>query len=51
MFDQIAKVAVEMAKQELVKAVVLLHPSRVTVDDIKGNYVDLLIMFVYSPSL
>uniref|UniRef100_A0A1J3D6Y1 Endo-1,31,4-beta-D-glucanase n=1 Tax=Noccaea caerulescens TaxID=107243 RepID=A0A1J3D6Y1_NOCCA len=31
-----AKVAVEMAKQELVKAVVLLHPSGVTVDDIKG---------------
>lgn len=32
-----AKVAVELAKQELVKALVLLHPSRVTVDDIKGN--------------
>ncbi|RID53184.1 hypothetical protein BRARA_G00602 [Brassica rapa] len=35
-----AKVAVELAKQELVKAVVLLHPSRVTVDDIKGAEYD-----------
>ncbi|CAA7012957.1 unnamed protein product [Microthlaspi erraticum] len=39
-----AKVAVELAKQELVKAVVLLHPSRVTVDDIKGDKVPVSVL-------
>lgn len=39
-----AKVAVELAKQELVKAVVLLHPSRVTVDDIKGVKVPISVL-------
>ncbi|XP_010527412.1 PREDICTED: endo-1,3;1,4-beta-D-glucanase [Tarenaya hassleriana] len=39
-----AKVAVELAKQELVQAVVLLHPSRVTVDDIKGVEVPISIL-------
>jgi len=32
----LAKVAVELAKEKLVDATVLLHPARVTVDDIKG---------------
>lgn len=32
-----AKVVVELSKQELVQAAVLLHPSFVTVDDIKGK--------------
>ncbi|XP_023641771.1 endo-1,3;1,4-beta-D-glucanase [Capsella rubella] len=31
-----AKVVVELSKQELIQAAVLLHPSFVTVDDIKG---------------
>ncbi|KAJ4894395.1 alpha/beta-Hydrolases superfamily protein [Raphanus sativus] len=39
-----AKVAVELAKQELVKALVLLHPSRVTVDDIKGVKVPISVL-------
>ena len=32
-----AKVVVELAKSDDIKAVVLLHPSFVTVDDIKGT--------------
>jgi len=32
-----AKVVVELSKQELVQAAVLLYPSFVTVDDIKGK--------------
>ncbi|KAA0049404.1 endo-1,3 [Cucumis melo var. makuwa] len=33
-----AKVVVELAKVELIQAAVLLHPSLVTVDDIKGHF-------------
>lgn len=32
----IAKVVVELAKLELIQSAVLLHPSFVTVEDIKG---------------
>ena len=32
-----AKVVVQLAKAEFIQAAVLLHPSFVTVDDIKGN--------------
>lgn len=32
-----AKVVVELSKEELIQAAVLLHPSFVTVDDIKGK--------------
>ncbi|KAK3440902.1 hypothetical protein EUGRSUZ_B01156 [Eucalyptus grandis] len=35
-----AKVVVELAKCELIQAAVLLHPSFVTVDDIKGAEID-----------
>lgn len=31
-----AKVVVDLAKVELIQAAVLLHPSFVTIDDIKG---------------
>lgn len=31
-----AKVVVQLAKREFIQAAVLLHPSFVTVDDIKG---------------
>jgi hypothetical protein len=33
-----AKVVVELAKSELIQAAVLLHPSFVTLDDIKGMH-------------
>ncbi|XP_010488428.1 PREDICTED: endo-1,3;1,4-beta-D-glucanase-like [Camelina sativa] len=39
-----AKVAVELAKQKLVDATVLLHPSRVTVDDIKGVSIPIAVL-------
>ncbi|CAN6871896.1 unnamed protein product [Brassica oleracea var. botrytis] len=39
-----AKVVVELSKQELVQAAVLLHPSFVTVDDIKGGKVPIAIL-------
>ncbi|CAF2159000.1 unnamed protein product [Brassica napus] len=39
-----AKVVVELCKQELVQAAVLLHPSFVTVDDIKGGKVPIAIL-------
>ncbi|KAL1219304.1 Endo-1,3,1,4-beta-D-glucanase [Cardamine amara subsp. amara] len=39
-----AKIAVELAKQKLVDATVLLHPSRVTVDDIKGVNVPIAVL-------
>ncbi|KAJ4894401.1 alpha/beta-Hydrolases superfamily protein [Raphanus sativus] len=39
-----AKVVVELSKQELVQAAVLLHPSLVTVDDIKGVKVPIAIL-------
>ncbi|CAN7127094.1 unnamed protein product [Brassica rapa subsp. narinosa] len=39
-----AKVVVELSKQELVQAAVLLHPSLVTVDDIKGGKVPIAIL-------
>ncbi|KAJ0235735.1 DLH domain-containing protein [Hirschfeldia incana] len=38
------KVVVELSKEELVEAVVLLHPSFVTVDDIKGVKVPIAIL-------
>ncbi|KAF3529605.1 hypothetical protein DY000_02042614 [Brassica cretica] len=39
-----AKMVVELSKQELVQAAVLLHPSFVTVDDIKGGKVPIAIL-------
>ncbi|KAB1214183.1 hypothetical protein CJ030_MR5G027202 [Morella rubra] len=39
-----AKVVVELAKSELIQAAVLLHPSLVTVDDIKGVKVPIAIL-------
>lgn len=45
-----AKVAVELAKQKLVDATVLLHPSGVTVDDIKGNYIFICSLYLLIPS-
>ncbi|CAN7049220.1 unnamed protein product [Brassica rapa subsp. trilocularis] len=39
-----SKVVVELSKQELVQAAVLLHPSFVTVDDIKGGKVPIAIL-------
>ncbi|KAK4602786.1 hypothetical protein RGQ29_011690 [Quercus rubra] len=39
-----AKVVVELAKAELIQAAVLLHPSFVTVDDIKGVKVPIAIL-------
>ncbi|CAE5968734.1 unnamed protein product [Arabidopsis arenosa] len=39
-----AKVAVELAKQKLVDATVLLHPSRVTVDDIKDVNIPIAVL-------
>ncbi|ESQ47461.1 hypothetical protein EUTSA_v10021427mg [Eutrema salsugineum] len=39
-----AKVVVELSKQELIQAAVLLHPSFVSVDDIKGGKVPIAIL-------
>jgi hypothetical protein len=36
-FNLLAKVVVELAKSRLIEAAVLLHPSFITLDDIKGK--------------
>ncbi|GAY50626.1 hypothetical protein CUMW_128130 [Citrus unshiu] len=42
--DIFAKVAVQLAKREFIQAAVLLHPSFVTVDDIKGVEVPISVL-------
>jgi uncharacterized membrane protein len=45
-FNLLAKVVVELAKSRLIEAAVLLHPSFITLDDIKGKEFYMYICYV-----